>query len=634
MICLLLILYILLNNGKDRIEIYLKAVVIWTLILLVFIYLGSVMHSISFLFLLCSYIFLDTVLLIYAYRGGRLSLRSFKALHFRGGLKFSIILEVMVILVLFGIVVYYALKSVPYNWDSMTYHLARIANWEQNKTVFPYATHIERQVASPVLGAYVNLFVYILGGKHDRMLNLLQCASYGTNALLVYGISRKLGIERKIALLAPIFYLCMPIALAEATTTQVDNFATLWLLAFTYLMLEYVNSNKELKWNKDTIYHIVYAVLCAAMGYLAKPSVCFAILMFLLWLLIICIKRKTDVRVIVKYLMLAVLIMAVVLLPSFICNGIAFGSVLHSAVGQRQLIGSWKPRYIFVNFLKNFTFNLASEKLETTRIIIENFLYKIASMLKIDLNDPAISEDGRVFEFPDFPALNCDVALNMFLLVASLCLFVWFLFRYKKQSQMMRGFSIYAFSSFFIFCCFLRWEKFINRYMITYFALLTVFIVIQVHDISRKIRQSIICFGLCMFLILGNIVNYCNGIQYLNSIAPFTKPDGYFTYYGNIEEEYVTIVNEIKASGSGKVGLVIREDSFEYPIWSMLKNQDYEIRHIMVNNSLGKYEVFDFVPDYVIMERGSQETFFYHDEEYYLQRGGSDNIFSLYIKKL
>ena len=52
-----------------------------------------------------------------------------------------------------------ALWTTPYNWDSMTYHLSRIAHWAQNQTVAHYATNIIRQITSPMLGEFVNLHV-------------------------------------------------------------------------------------------------------------------------------------------------------------------------------------------------------------------------------------------------------------------------------------------------------------------------------------------------------------------------------------------------------------------------------------------------------------------------------------------
>ena len=232
MICLLALLYIFIRQGKDRLEEYLQAVCLWTLVLLGLCYFWSLVGQLVYLTLAGSYLLLDACMLFLIFYKRKLKL-PFKW-------RISSPLLWLCLLGLFGIVFRYALKSVPYNWDSMTYHLARIANWEQNRSVFPYATHIERQIASPVLGAYVNLFVYILGGKHDSLLNLLQCLSYGSNGIILYGIARRLGVSEKTAFLAPLLYMGTPIALAEATTTQVDNFATLWFLCFLYFLLPFV----------------------------------------------------------------------------------------------------------------------------------------------------------------------------------------------------------------------------------------------------------------------------------------------------------------------------------------------------------------------------------------------------------
>lgn len=190
-----------------------KATAIWTLLLLFLSYFWSVFQNLCFRTLAGSYLVIDLALFILLIRGRRNNLK-FPVSNSLKRYVFSMaFLELLGILCLFTLVLYYAVRSVPYNWDSMTYHLARIVNWKQNRSVLPYATHIERQVASPVLGAYVNLFVYIIYGEHDRLLNLLQCFSFGANAVLLYGISRKLGIGTRTSFLAPLLYICTPIAL-------------------------------------------------------------------------------------------------------------------------------------------------------------------------------------------------------------------------------------------------------------------------------------------------------------------------------------------------------------------------------------------------------------------------------------
>ena len=167
--------------------------------------------------------------------------------------------------------------------------------------------------------------------------------------------------------------------------------------------------------------------------------------------------------------------------------------------------------------------------------------------------------------------------------------------------------------------------------MISYFALLAIFIVIQIYDIGRHIKKTHIYCGVCMVLTAGSLYNYYGELQYLGSVYPFVKPDGYFTYYPGIRDEYVFITDEIKNHGDGKVGLILRGDTYEYPVWALLRGGGYEIKHVMVNGELGKYEDSSFRPDYIIAERYTEETISYHDRSYDLKMAWPEGRLSLYF---
>lgn len=621
MICLLALLYIFIRQGRDRLEEYLQAVCLWTLVLLGLCYFWSLVGQLVYLTLAGSYFLLDAGMLFLVLYKRKLKL----PIRWQPSSLFLW----LCLLCLFGIVLRYALKAIPYNWDSMTYHLARIANWEQNRSVLPYATHIERQIASPVLGAYVNLFVYILGGKHDSLLNLLQCFSYGSNGIILYGIARRLGVSERTAFLAPLLYMGTPIALAEATTTQVDNFATLWLLCFLYFLLPYATGKRKPGLDRESRKVILFAALALSFGYLAKPSVCFGAAVFLCWLLIVWIRERVRIRVMLSYVLLAAGIMAVLLFPGVLINLLAFGSISHEGVGARQLVGSLRPQYLLVNFFKNFTFNFASERVEATGAYIEKFLYALADLFRINLNDPAISEDGGIFTFPDFPALSCDVALNMFVAVAALLSMLWFLFSYRKQRKEIKGFVWFAVLSWLLFCCVLRWERFINRYMIAYLSLLSVIIVLQTEDIRKK-GSRFIYYVICCILVIGSLFNYGREINYLRELAPYSPERGYFAYHPYNRQEYPVLCDAVKAAGAQKIGLILGADSFEYPIWRMLDDRDYEIRHIMVKNQTGKYEKDDFMPDCIWAEGLSDPHLNYHGQEYELTAADTEAAIGIY----
>ncbi len=66
-----------------------------------------------------------------------------------------------------------ALVSPPNNWDSMTYHMSRVAHWAQNGTLAFYPTHILRHLFMNPWAESAVLHLYILGGG-DRFSNLVQ----------------------------------------------------------------------------------------------------------------------------------------------------------------------------------------------------------------------------------------------------------------------------------------------------------------------------------------------------------------------------------------------------------------------------------------------------------------------------
>jgi hypothetical protein len=49
----------------------------------------------------------------------------------------------------------------PNNWDSMTYHLARVVHWQQEQRVYHYATHIDRQIQLAPFAEFVIAHLHI-----------------------------------------------------------------------------------------------------------------------------------------------------------------------------------------------------------------------------------------------------------------------------------------------------------------------------------------------------------------------------------------------------------------------------------------------------------------------------------------
>lgn len=188
--------------------------------------------------------------------------------------------------------------------------------------------------------------------------DLFQCFPVLTNIWLIYEITLKIGCRRLYTQMVAFLFYMAPIVFGEVLTTQVDQFSVVWLLIFVYYYVEMSDEEYHFRFNGEAIGKYLIMGSCIAFGYMAKTSVLLAIATFVLMLLILCIKRKDSVCIIGKLLLCTILVIMIILAPEFIRNIQSFGSVLLPIAGQRQLIGTLNSFYIFVNGLKNFTFNV------------------------------------------------------------------------------------------------------------------------------------------------------------------------------------------------------------------------------------------------------------------------------------
>lgn len=540
-------------------------------------------------------------------------------------------------LVLSVLMIILAMLTVPYNWDSMSYHLARIAHWKQNASVAHYVTGEIRQLTSPVLAEFVNLHVYILHGSNDSALNLLQAVSYIVNAVVIYGICAKIGIRQKMRYMGMLLYLSMPIAFAEALSTQVDEFATFWLLAYVYLLLDYTGGQRKAEWSADCMRQVVCMACCIAFGYLTKPSVLVGVLFFTMWMIGVMLRRKDNRKCMGIYAVCMIVTAGVLVLPEILRNLKTFHAVSAPIAGARQLAGTWNPLYLLINGMKNISLNLANIYLYHGDFLIGKIIFKLASIFHVEINDPSIAEDGREFFVTAAQNYAHDTAGNPVIVIGFLVLFLYFLIHQKeyKKNAREKGYILTAGLSFLFFCLIVRWEPYANRYIISYLALLCPVIMAIVQNIYEKsaVRGSVLC-GLLVFVCLVDLYGliYYHGNVCYEQESDSRRSDGYFVYKENSADEYTDLINTIDSLNIRELGVDIASDAYEYPIWAMLRDQKIRIESIAEpSNESAIYDDTSFIPQYIAMiEQGDERlTLSYHGAEYHLYRKVADDIWIL-----
>lgn len=535
-----------------------------------------------------------------------------------------------------AIVVILAFLTVPYNWDSMTYHLPRILHWVQNRSVAHYATNDIRQISSPVLAEFINTQVYLLTGRRDCFFNLLQAGSFIASGYYVYKIAEKIGCHRKYAVLGTMLFLTMPIAFAEALSTQVDVFATVWMLLFVYYYID-IYEEEHIAADRRTMRKCLIMAVCVAFGYLTKPSVDIGMAVLLVGLLVRCIRKRDKIQELLKILFPAALIILVILLPESVRMIQTFHALGEPTAGKRQLIGTLKPNYVFINMLKNFAQNWPNIYLHDSEEWMAKIVMIAAAALRVDINDPAIAEDGMEYVMNMPPAYGQDTAINPIVMILSFLCFLIAIICHKKDRTAGHRYTLAFMGIFIIFCAMVRWECYVTRYMISYLALLCPAIGYQIQNVSEKFQTRILktaLYPVVWFLCFTELFSLTWYHQEKWHESAMQRPIGYFANNGGIRLEYEETLSCLRELGCQKVGIKLNGVNYEYPIWWMLKENDIEIRHILVENASGIYEDETYIPEYIILENGIADGHItVHGQEYHELEEFVDNQYIKVYRK-
>lgn len=631
MLCLFFLIYIFTGKGKES---YFISIIIWNLTAYTineFLSFGGVLE---YSYLMLTYLvitILVLVLCVYQLSKRQLQIPRVSFVGFSNVEK-----GVVLAFFLFSIfIVGMSIVTVPYNWDSHTYHLSRIAYWAQNKSVAHYATNNIRQVTSPVLAEFVNLQVYILNKKSDLFFNVLQATSYVTNTVLIIAIGEKLGISKLYRWLSAFLFVSMPIAFGEALTTQVDHFATLWLLLFVYFLMDFLDEQFHFSFSKEVLVRVLVLGACIGLGYLTKPSILFAVLGFAIWLLCVTLKRKDKLLIVCTLVLVAGTEIVFIVLPEILRNIATFHAISSPIAGARQLVGTMNPLYLLVNGLKNLTMNLPNIYFPWIADLASHIVFWIAYKLNLDINYEAISEGGITYGLHEPQTYGHDTAINPIIFILTLLVIVWLIKKRicKQKYNFLDVFSWTAIGVFVLFCVFLRWEGFVTRYMLSYLALLCPVVAGQMESLAGShIKISRAMLPIIVFLCAAELSGL---IQYHGKICMMhldnnNRIEGYFTNREG-RTSYIELGKILSGKSYRNLGVYLGADTYEYPILKLVA-EDVRVEAVNVVNETSMYLDYSFMPEYiVVIDRNPQDVLNYNGKDYEITYVIDDMVYILQV---
>ena len=428
--------------------------------------------------------------------------------------KFSKIIVIIIIVWLTVIILTTFFMGVIWpsgNYDSMTYHLARVGFWRQYQSIDHYFTRYAHQNDYPV-NASVGMFWIMTFTNSDIIAFTVQWVSFIIILLCFYKLLRLLNYNRIISLITVFVFSTFDIVILEATSTQNDLVITSFIILAIFFLIKSLNESKTpIKYMVFSGFAAGLAIGTKGYSYLFIPG--FIIFMFLY------IKNNNKKYVKSIYIILFS-ILGIILFASYnlIQNYITYRNIF----GCPELIEGMRMQIFGLKaFLSNLTRHIFSFYQGSPGLnFFTNFIQKLISFfhykLNFDISNPATtwpgvywvifnltlnydtSYFGPIFFFVGFPSI-----------IYSSILFV-ILKKFRKNNELGQKYKNSLIISIIPICFFVgyvflfTWHIWAGRYMVAFVLLLMVNFS-EFLELIKKIKLKALFNIVALLLVIASL---------------------------------------------------------------------------------------------------------------------------------
>ncbi len=529
-------------------------------------------------------------------------------LRWFGRILLLLILTTLAILFITGIL------SPPNIHDVMTYHMSRVMQWIQNRSLAFFPTAITWQLWMPPFGEISALHWYLLGNG-DWLTFFPQWYSLVLTMVAVSGIAEKFGVKKRSQWISALFVLTLPIVVLQASGSKNDIILAFFFAAVAYYVIK--AANQKLK-----PMDFVLAGSAVGLGLLTKGNFPFFVLPLLVWLLVIMIKKAAWQQVLL-FLLIGLVSVTALNAGHWIRNTQTFGGPLNVGGANFTL----NTRYGIDVVISNLSRNVALQMMSIAPLdkIITDMLARLHALLGISLFDQTITHGPP--EFYSVPNRE-EVASNPLHFGITLLVFIFLLVKliaregHKGKSWQPLFLGMAAMAGMVIFSAAFRWQTWGSRYFIPYYILFAPVVGYIIGEKSAKWVSWVLAIVLVIAMFHPLVNNYSRAFlpssANRNSIWRLSRKGLRFANTLNYEGAILKLTQEMEDSGCRTYGLAEGPNSPEYLIWSTLRPDPsyYQIDHIAVENPSAKHAdqnldpcgiiVFEAADPEIVEEEGYQ----------------------------
>lgn len=503
-----------------------------------------------------------------------------------------------VVLIVLGVTFIVAWVTPPQTWDSLTYHVARIAHWAQNRSIGHYITGIERQNSMSPGAEMLSLGFYVLINS-VRLGNMAQWLAMLCSLVAASVVARYLGVNAFGQWLSAAIVATIPIGIVESSSSISDYVAALWTICVVAEMLAYLKNNRT--------HSLVFVGLAAGLGFLTKPIVIMYLLAFALWLGILLLHRQGVVGVL-KWtgagIALVVLINAGYLTRNYRTYG-SFSNPVDFKNHTNQLL---TPAGFISNVVKNLGLH-AGLPYQPYNEFLELQVLKIHVKLGVDIQDPRTTGDGTFAIMK--PITREDLSSNPYHAYLMVITVPFILIFGKKFGTTGVLYTLVSGIAFIAHCGFFRWHIFNGRYHLIFFVLFAPVLALlwgQVRPRAVGVTVGVSLFVLTLPWLLSidsrPLIPTANSLV-KGSILTTSQDRLIFSNLSSENlEERTEVVRHILEHDCSSIGMMLWGDDGEYLFWWLLgtPRNDLRIEWIVSGTPSARYKPSNFQPCAVVCQ--------------------------------
>jgi hypothetical protein len=472
------------------------------------------------------------------------------------------------------------LVAAPNSTEGLIYHLARIDQWIQRGSIEPYATSTTRQLFMPPWTELAILHVRLLSGGSDRFSALVPWFAFAGCLAMGYGIARQLGAGREGAGLAALVIASLPMAVLEASSTQVDLPLAFWALTLAAFTLD---GTPQRPWSD-----ILLAGAALGLALASKSTAYVICAPFCVWWLVGRVRSGGMRRALAETATVGGLAL-LLCLPFYARNLRVFGHPLGPA-GTAAAYGNESHGLgtLTSNLVRNSTLHLGTPfGLWNDGLTLA--VVRAHQALGLNPQDPRTTwfEDTRYQVWPLSTYEGRTGNLLHFLLVLA----TGGLLLLRPQPRLSRWYGLAVLAGAVLFCWVLKWQHWHGRLHTPLFILAAPLLAVTLERAMPGRRA----LGVGLLLWLGSLPWLLASEMrplltlprwHMRSIFAVPREQQYLVNQPDLEAPYVRAAVDLARLGCHDVALAATEDTWSHPIIAFARMHGVQIRvhYVFVEN--------------------------------------------------